>query len=100
MLKRWTPLLGVLLLGGLVACQTPAPGATPTSPPPTATSPPATATARPTITPAPTATTGPVASKPTPTPTQPWQIPEIQPDDWASGSADAGMVLVEYSDFQ
>jgi hypothetical protein len=35
-----------------------------------------------------------------PTPTPPWQIPGIQPDDWVKGGSEAGLTLVEYSDFQ
>jgi hypothetical protein len=69
------------------------------------------ATLMPTPTPEPTAVASPVPedtlspkvarAKPSPTPTQPWQLPKIQPDDWAKGGgADAGLTLVEYSDFQ
>lgn len=54
---------------------------------------------------APTATPrGTSSSRPEPvseaTPTRPWQVPEVQEDDWAKGNPDAGLVLVAYSDFQ
>ncbi len=81
------------------------PSPTPTTSPPTPT---------PTLTPSPTpiprsptppptvATVGTTAAppSPTPTPTRPWQIPEVNDDDWVKGGADARLVLVEYSDFQ
>jgi len=109
-------LSGILLLGALVACQSQTPETTPSKPTPLATlMPTATSVAAPT--PEPTAVASPVPedtpapkdtpspkvarAKPSPTPTQPWQIPEIQPDDWdKGGGADAGLTLVEYSDFQ
>jgi cyclophilin family peptidyl-prolyl cis-trans isomerase/protein-disulfide isomerase len=40
------------------------------------------------------------AKEPEATPTRPWQIPQIEEEDWTEGSAEAGMVLVVYSDFQ
>jgi hypothetical protein len=84
-------LLGFWMVVGLVACQSPTPQATPTQPEPTA-------TATPEDTPAPTKE--PASGQPVPTPTISWQIPEIRPDEWTRGGADAGLVLVEYSDFQ
>ena len=116
MSKRLFLLLGVCLLGGLVACQSQTPEATqpkPTPMPtlaPTATKavlppkPAATASPVPEDTSAPTATPSPVPEvagvKASPTPTRPWQIPEVQPDDWTKGGGDAGLTLVEYGDFQ
>ena len=102
--SRLVFLSGILLLGALVACQSQTPETTPSKPTPLATSVAAT-------TPEPTAVASPAPkdtplskvarAKPSPTPTQPWQIPEIQPDDRAKGGgADAGLTLVEYSDFQ
>jgi hypothetical protein len=90
-------LLGLLLVVGFAACQSPTPEATPTRPEPTAT-----AAAAPTSPPedTPTPTKEPAAGRPAPTPTTPWQIPEVQPDDWAKGGTDAGLILVYYSDFQ
>jgi len=81
----------LLLLASLAACQFVAPRPTSTPMP--------TATPQPTITPAPTAT-----SVPTPT-VEPasassWQIPKPTEEDWSEGEANAGFVLVEYSDFQ
>jgi hypothetical protein len=90
-------LVSLVLVAGSVACQSPTPEATPTRPQPTAT-----AAAAPTSPPedTPTPTKEPAAGRPVPTPTTPWQIPEVQPDDWVKGGADAGLILVEYSDFQ
>jgi len=105
-------LSGILLLGALVACQSQTPETTPSKPTPLATLvPTATSVAAPTpeptavASPAPKDTPSPTPkvarAKPSPTPTQPWQILEIQPDDWArGGGTDAGLTLVEYSDFQ
>jgi hypothetical protein len=39
-------------------------------------------------------------SKPQPTPTVEWQIPRIGEKEWGKGNPQAGLVLVEYSDFQ
>lgn len=124
MLKRLILLFGVLLLGGIVGCQSPVSEATPTRPEPSATLVAETPTPQPTATPVastptpqptatqpvaqasplpedtPAQTTKAASDRPVPTPAPPWQIPEVQPDDWATGGADAGMVLVEYSDFQ
>jgi hypothetical protein len=108
MSKRWILLLGVLLLSGLAACQTQTPEATPLKP---TTLPTLASTATKVValpTPTPTATASPVpedtavpeGAKAMPSPTRPWQIPEIQPDDWTKGGVDAGLILVEYSDFQ
>jgi hypothetical protein len=30
----------------------------------------------------------------------PWQIPRVSETDWAEGTPGAGLVVVEYSDFQ
>ena len=110
--SRLVFLSGILLLGALVACQSQTPETTPSKPTPLATLvPTAMSVAAPTpeptavASPAPKDTPSPTPkvarAKPSPTPTQPWQIPEIQPDDWAKGGgADAGLTLVEYSDFQ
>ncbi len=76
-------LANLWLLAGLVACGSLTPEATPTPPEPSA-------TPKPTFTPA--------AAESTPDTS--WQIPEIQPGDWVRGGADAGLILVEYSDFQ
>jgi hypothetical protein len=114
MFKRLFFLFGVLSLVGLVACQSPTPEATPSSPESLATvvvaaTPEPTATPVPEVTPSPTLesageepspTLVEVGARPSPTPTIPWQIPEVQPDDWVKGGDDAGLVLVEYSDFQ
>jgi hypothetical protein len=100
MSKRWTLFLGLLAICGLVACRS---AATPTLEPvatatqakvePTATQAQATATSAPTATLA-------AASKSAATPTPPWQIPGIKESDWTKGADDAGLVIVEYSDFQ
>jgi hypothetical protein len=89
----------VAIVGLVAACQaaspTPAPSSTPV---PTSTS----VAAVPTATPAgedpkqePTATAeaGAVAEPQ-------WQIPRVQETDWAEGTPGAGLVVVEYSDFQ
>jgi hypothetical protein len=60
---------------------------------PTAT-PAATATSVPA---APTATTEAVAEAET---EPPWQIPVVSETDWTKGAEGAGLVVVEYSDFQ
>jgi len=91
MLKRLTILLAAVVLVGLVACGTSQPEATPTG-----TKPAATQTA--TSAPPPTDSASGGSSSPTPTPT--WQVPLVQEDDWTIGSEDAGLVIVEYSDFQ
>ena len=116
-----------LLVGVLASCQTKAPETVVSQPTPesaTATPVPAIATAEPTATPAsntPTATAEPTATpapntptatvaaagpsektapKASPTPVRPWQIPTLHSGDWGKGNPDAGLVLVEYSDFQ
>jgi hypothetical protein len=98
----------LLLLIALVACQSPAATATvasasptavsaatrePTKPP--ATEPPPTATPRTASTPTPGGSSGSSAEA-----TPAWKIPEIREEDWVKGDVDAGLVLVEYSDFQ
>jgi hypothetical protein len=103
MSKRTVLFLVVSLLGGLIACQSQTPGATPAQPTPLP-------TLAATATPVPTATTPAVAEDtpspvpkgagPSAIPTVAWQIPEIQTDDWIKGGADAGLVIVEYGDFQ
>jgi len=113
MYKRLFLLIGALLLSGLVACQKTTPDATlplpdPTSlPQPTAVAPTWVQTATlpaaqpspmPEETPAPTSLA--VEARPSPTPTTPWQIPNVQPDDWVQGGDNAGLTLVEYGDFQ
>lgn len=115
MSKRTLPLWGALLalVLALAACQTATPEAITTAPEPTAqqaTAAPtqevaplpsptgdAGAEAQPTPTPAATPVPG-ATSAPRPTPE--WQIPMVQEDDWVSGPEDAGMTVVEYSDFQ
>jgi hypothetical protein len=104
MSKRWIPFLALLAICGLVACRS---AATPTlEPAATATMPKAQATAtevEPTATTAqesaPTTTPATVA-KAEARPTPAWQIPEIREGDWTKGSEDAGLVIVEYSDYQ
>jgi len=111
MRKRLLLLWGLLLVGGLVACQS---AASPTlAPSPTRVP----ATAVPTATPVPAVPTATSASEigqeekePTPTagaeaaadaPIEPpWQIPTVSEKDWTKGTAGAGLVIVEYSDFQ
>lgn len=102
MFKRAFLVFTVLLLGGLAACGTPAPQPTATPVPDTATPRPSPtpAPAEPSPTPEPTATTEVDQVDAGPTPTPPWQIPEIQPDDWVKGGSAAGLTVVEYSDFQ
>ena len=109
MSKRWILLLGLLAVCGLVACGAPeAPTLEPeatatqsreTAPQPTATKAKAAATATLAQKNAPTATPAP-ASKPGAVPTPSWQIPVLQESDWTKGGEDAGLVLVEYSDYQ
>lgn len=110
----------LVLLSVLAACRSPATStpelaATATAevatkaPQPTATPEPTTAeqptaapdpTATPRAVPTPTAAQQTEGSKPAPTPTRPWQIPQIREEDWVKGGAEAGLVIVEYSDFQ
>lgn len=120
--RSWTLALFIaLLLGALTACQKPSPTATIVSLP-TATPRPPTATVAPTMPatptqsalPTPTADVqAPATSVPQPTPTSrwprpqtaltptpAWQIPEVSDDDQKRGAADAGMILVEYGDYQ
>ena len=105
--ERLIALVWLMALCGLAACQTSAPE-TATLPEPTAAQATATATPKPRATSAastptpekaadPTQATG---SQPSPTPTRPWQIPLVEGGEWEKGTADAGLVLVEYSDFQ
>lgn len=120
MLKRVSAILyalvGVLVLAAAVsACQPKTAGLAQASPSPAATAlpatptslPTATATIAPTATPTqpkaqPTPTTEPTAGqeKPAPTPTTPWQIPEEREDDWVKGGQNAGLIMVEYGDYQ
>jgi hypothetical protein len=104
-------LAAILLLGGLAACQSATSEPTATSTSTVAVVARATATPVPsTPTPAPTVTATPEpqatkpaqdsGSKPQPTPTVEWQIPKIGEKDWGKGNPQAGLVLVEYSDFQ
>ena len=73
---------------GLVACQAASPTLAPSSTPmPTSTS----AAAVPTATPAGEATADAAPQ---------WQIPRVQETDWGEGTPGAGLVVVEYSDFQ
>jgi len=104
MSRRWVLLLGLLAVCGLVACRS---AATPTlEPEATATRPKATATevkaqATATVAQKSAATATPAAvSKPGVTPTPAWQIPEVREGEWTKGSDDAGLVIVEYSDYQ
>ena len=114
-IHKWAVVLALLLVG-LAACQPATPEATRTPPPtatatvvPTHTSVPATATpvpsptAEPTSGPPPsteaTPTRKPVAEVEA-TPTRPWQIPSLVDGEHGKGNPDAGVVLVEYSDFQ
>lgn len=92
MLKRLMLLLGVLTLAlsGLLAYRSSTPKtATPEPSPTNTTAAPASPTA--------TKSAGDTTS-PAPSPT--WQIPEVRADDWVRGGANAGLTLVEYSDFQ
>jgi len=113
MSKRLVLLLGVLLLPGLVACRSQMPGATLSKSTPLPTAAPTATLVAVLPTPKPTATTSPVledtptpafevtGTKPSPTPTRPWQIPQVQTDDWVKGGGDdAGLTVVEYGDFQ
>ncbi len=100
MLKRLILFSVALLALWLIACQSPTPETTPTLPEPTATLK-VEPTAEPTVVQdSPTPTSEVVETKPAPTPTIPWQIPEIQPDDHVRGGEKAGLILVEYADFQ
>jgi hypothetical protein len=118
------PIIGLLVLAaGVVACQpnttevTQAPlTATATSVPATPTTEPSptkeptrepTAIVVPTATPAPaqgdpTPTDEPKTTQeePSPTPALPWQIPEEREDDWKKGGENAGLIIVEYGDYQ
>lgn len=96
--KRVMLLLGALALSGLVACKSPTPETASPQPEPTATSaaPVSPAATTQDLSPTPEATGD--AAGPTPVPT--WQIPEVRADDWVRGGANAGLTLVEYSDFQ
>ena len=108
MCKRLIWLLAAIpMLVGLAACQPATPEATATVAvvvQATATSVPSTPTPVPeaTATPEPPATrpAQESGSKPQPTPTLQWQIPEIGENDWGKGNPQAGLVFVEYSDFQ
>jgi hypothetical protein len=111
MTKRLLRLWGLLAVCGLVACQA---AATPTLAPtavPTATL----VQAAPSATPVaktpeeektrPTATSATEATPTTEASTgeeaePPWQIPRVGEEDWTKGTAGAGLVVVEYSDFQ
>ncbi len=103
-------LLSSLLLAGLVACQSTvqvAPTATALPATATPTALPATPTVEPTPSPAATKTNpqSPAAEMvipPThePTPTFEWQIPPLDEDDWIKGGDSAGMIIIEYSDYQ
>ena len=102
MSKRWVLLLGLLAVCGLVACQsTAAPtresAATATRPLATATEAKAEATATEVQKSASTATPAPKSGA---APMPPWQIPEVRDGEWTKGADDAGLVLVEYSEFQ
>jgi hypothetical protein len=104
MSKRWILFLGLLVVCGLVACRptdapTLEPEATAPQPKATATEPKVQATATLAKKSAPTATLS-TASKPGATPTPSWQIPGVGDNDWTKGSDDAGLVIVEYSDYQ
>lgn len=77
----------------------------PTNTPVPAVTPTATPSAAPSATPSATQkgatpTVRPTRSSGEPTPTRPWQIPEVQSADWAKGGEDAGLVIVEYGDYQ
>ena len=117
-----------LFVVGASACQSKTTEDAQTTPPPAATStllpatptaekvPTATATDEPTTAPTtrPTATSAPAKDDPTPTPgttttatenasptpTRPWQIPEERKDDWTKGGENAGLIIVEYGDYQ
>jgi cell division septation protein DedD len=99
----------LLAICGLVACRSAAtPTLAPTAaqssetarqPEATATPPQAEATATKAQESAPTATPATV-SKAEARPTPAWQIPEVRESEWTKGSEDAGLVIVEYSDYQ
>jgi cytoskeletal protein RodZ len=112
-----------LFVVGASACQSKTTEDAQTTPPSTATATPttekvptATATDEPTAAPTtrPTATSAPAKDDPTPTPgsattatenpsptpTRPWQIPEERKDDWTKGGESAGLIIVEYGDYQ
>lgn len=105
MTKRLLRLWGVLVVCGLVACQA---AVSPTVAPTSTLE--RTSTSVPTSTPvpaAPTATSVPAGTKDKETDTTeaadaepPWQIPRVSESDWTKGAAGAGLVVVEYSDFQ
>lgn len=104
MSKRWFRLWGLLAICGLVACRaaatptlapspTPAPTSTPVLEAPTATQvseAPKEEEQRPTAT---------AAAEPADA-TPPWRIPQVGEKDWTKGMPGAGLVVVEYSDFQ
>ena len=105
MSKRLLYLWGVLVVCGLVACQA---AATPTlapspTPVPTSTRVLAMPTATPVgeatkeVKPEPTATTESATDAET---EASWQIPQVGDGEWTKGTAGAGLVVVEYSDFQ
>lgn len=115
MTRRTPPLWGALiaLMLALAACRPATPEAATSVPEPTA--PPA--TVAPTDAPAEQATPAgeataaldePTTSAPTPVPgatlaprPEPaWLIPELREDEWVKGPEDAGLTIVEYSDFQ
>ena len=107
LLRLW----GLLAVCGLVACQA---AVTPTLAP--SSTPVPTSTSVPTSTPVPAAPTATQVSavtkeeKPKPTATTesvaeadtepPWQIPQVGESEWTKGTTGAGLVVVEYSDFQ
>ncbi len=112
-IPTWTVVLALLLVG-LVACQPATPEATEPPPTATATTVPTSTSVPPTATPIPSPTAEPTSGPPpaeaTPTrkpvtepeatPTYSWQIPGLMDGDHGKGNPDAGLVLVEYSDFQ
>lgn len=106
MFKRPILLFGLLLLGGLLACQAPTPTSEPVAtsltavptPEPTDTPSLVQPSPEPEDTPSPTLTSS--EDGPSPASTPPWQIPQIRESDWVRGGADAGLTIVEYSDFQ
>lgn len=111
-IHKWAVVLALLLVG-LAACQSATPEATAPPPTATATTVPTSTSVPPTATPVPsptaTATSGlPAEATPTrkpvtepeATPTRPWQIPGVMDGEHGKGNPDAGLVLVEYSDFQ
>lgn len=117
MFKRWSVLWGALLvlMAALAACQPATPRVSNGASEPTETATVAAATVAPTeppsaapteATPAPSEPTSPPAATPVPgatsapQPTPPWIIPEIREGDWVKGPEEAGVTIVEYSDFQ